>query len=87
MWKWLTGQVRKYMLIGDVRYLWPDLTSPKAQIQFSSFVSALYTTELVAITRFVAKDGAEPQIGVAIPKMEFLGDDKRLDLMYWIRVS
>lgn len=75
------------MLIGEVRYLWPDLTSPKAQIQFSSFVSALITTDLVAITRFVTKDLAEPALGVAIPEVEYLGDGKRLDLMYWIKVS
>lgn len=80
-------QVRKYMLIGEVRYLWPDLTSPKAQIQFSSFVSALFTTGLVAITRFVAKDMAEPSLGVAIPQIDYQGDDKRLDLMFWIKVT
>lgn len=73
------------MLIGEVRYLWPDLKSAKAQIQFSSFVSALVTTGMVAITRWVNKDGSPPEIGVCIPRQEF-GDETRLDLMYWIRL-
>lgn len=73
------------MLIGEVRYLWPDLKSSKAQIQFSSFVSALITTGMVAITRWVTKDGSAPEIGVCIPKQQF-GDDTRLDLMFWIRL-
>ncbi|GMK57801.1 hypothetical protein CspeluHIS016_0406350 [Cutaneotrichosporon spelunceum] len=80
------AHVRKYMLIGEVRYLWPDLGSSRAQIQFSAFVSALFTTGLVAITRFVTRDNAEPALGVAIPQIDYLGDDKRLDLMYWIRL-
>ncbi|BEJ02117.1 hypothetical protein CcaverHIS631_0607990 [Cutaneotrichosporon cavernicola] len=80
------AHVRKYMLIGEVRYLWPDLASGRAQIQFSAFVSALFTTGLVAVTRFVTRDNAEPALGVAIPQIDYLGDDKRLDLMYWIRL-
>ncbi|CAK9782753.1 SPOC domain-like protein [Cutaneotrichosporon oleaginosum] len=80
------ANVRKYMLMGEVRYLWPDMSSKRAQIQFSAFVSALYTTSLVAITRFVARDYAEPVLGVAFPEMDYRGENQRLDLMYWIRL-
>lgn len=74
------------MLIGEVRFMWPDLTSPKAQIQFSSFVSALITTGFAALVRWVLKDDAEPHIGICIPQQDFPGDDRRLDLMYWIKL-
>lgn len=40
---------------------------------------------MVAITRWVNKDGSPPEIGVCIPRQEF-GDESRLDLMYWIRL-
>lgn len=74
------------MLIGEVRYVWPDTTSPKAQIQFSSFVSALITTGMAALVRWVLKDDAEPHIGVCIPQQDFPGEDRKLDLMYWIKL-
>ena len=60
------------MFIGEVRYMWPDLTSPKAEIQWSSLVSALMTTDMVAITRWVLKDLSPPDVGVCIPAQVFL---------------
>lgn len=66
--------------------MWPDISSPKAQIQFSSFVSALITTGMAALVRWVLKDDAEPHIGVCIPQQDFPGEDKKLDLMYWIKL-
>jgi len=74
------------MFMGEVRYMWPDITNPKAQIQWSSLVSALITTDFVAITRWVLKDGSPPDIGVCIPQQEFPGDGKKLDLMYWVKL-
>lgn len=75
------------MLIGEVRYVWPDMTSPRAQIEFSSFSSALYLTDLTAIVRWVNKDDAEPNIGVLIPSFQIPEPGKKLDLMYWIKVG
>lgn len=40
---------------------------------------------MAAITRWVGKDGGNPEIGVCIPKQSF-GEDSRLDLMFWIRL-
>jgi ATP-dependent DNA helicase 2 subunit 2 len=74
------------MLMGEVRFVWPDMTSPKAQIQFSSLVEGMYLREMVAVVRWVLKDLADPVIGVCVPEMDFPGDDKRLDYMYWIKV-
>lgn len=67
--------------------MWPDLTDPKGQISFSSLVAAMVLREMVAIVRWVLRDQAEPVIGVCIPEQDFPGDDKRLDFMFWIRVS
>lgn len=66
--------------------MWPDLTSPKAQIQWSALVSALITTDFVAITRWVLKDGSAPDMGICIPQQEFPGDGQKLDLMYWVKL-
>jgi ATP-dependent DNA helicase 2 subunit 2 len=74
------------MLMGEVRYMWPDQSQPKAQIQFSSFVEALMTTGMAAITRWVYRDGSDPDIGVAVPDQTFPGEGKKLDLMYWARL-
>ena len=72
--------------MGEVRYIWPDLTDPKAQIQFSSLVAGLVTREFVACVRWVLRDQAEPVIGVCIPEQDFPGDGKRLDFMFWVKV-
>jgi hypothetical protein len=74
------------MFIGEVRYMWPDITNPKAQIQWSALVSGLMTTDFVAITRWVTKDGSPPDVGACIPAQEFPGDGKKLDLMYWVKL-
>ncbi|WOO81065.1 ATP-dependent DNA helicase II subunit 2 [Vanrija pseudolonga] len=80
------ANIRHYMLIGEVRYVWPDMTSPRAQIEFSSFASALYLTDLTAIVRWVNKDDSEPTIGVLIPSFQIPEPGKKLDLMYWIKL-
>ncbi|KAL1411229.1 ATP-dependent DNA helicase yku80 [Vanrija albida] len=80
------ANIRHYMLIGETRYVWPDMTSPKAQIEFSSFASALFLTDLTAIVRWVNKDDAEPSIGVLIPSFQIPEPGKKLDLMYWIKL-
>jgi ATP-dependent DNA helicase 2 subunit 2 len=74
------------MFLGEVRYMWPDVTSLKAQIQWSALVSALMTTEFVAIARWVMRANAPPDVGVCIPQQEFPGDGKKLDLMYWVKL-
>ena len=73
--------------MGEVRFVWPDMSSPKAQIQFSSLVEGMALREMVAIVRWVLKDRAEPVIGLCVPEMDYPGEDKRLDYMFWIKVS
>ena len=72
--------------MGEVRFMWPDLTSPKAQIQFSSLVEGMYLRGMAAVVRWVLKDQAEPTIGLCVPEFNYPGDDKRLDYMFWVKV-
>ena len=72
--------------MGEVRFVWPDLTSPKAQIQFSSLVEGMALRNMVAVVRWVLKDQAEPVIGLCLPEMDYPGDEKRLDYMFWVKV-
>ena len=80
-------QVKRHLLMGEVRFVWPDLTSPKAQIQFSSLVEGMALRDMVAVVRWVLKDQADPVIGLCVPEMDYPGEDRRLDYMFWVKVS
>jgi hypothetical protein len=73
--------------MGEVRFIWPDLISPKAQIKFSSLVEGMYLRGMVAVVRWVLKDQAEPTIGLCVPEFNYPGDEKRLDYMFWVKVG
>ncbi|KAL7422191.1 ATP-dependent DNA helicase yku80 [Cryptotrichosporon argae] len=77
--------LRRHTLIGEVRFVWPDLTSPRGQIQFSSLVTAMVLRDMVAVVRWVNKDDSEPAIGVCVPAQEF-DDGKQLDYMFWVKL-
>jgi hypothetical protein len=83
----LTGQIKRHHLMGEVRYIWPDLTSPKAQIQFSSLVEGMHLRGMCAVVRWVLKDRAEPVIGLCVPDFSYPGEEKRLDFMFWVKVG
>lgn len=70
-----------------MRYVWPDVTSPKGQVQFASLVEAMKNKNMSAVVRWVLKDNAEPAIGVCVPMFEFPGEGKRIDYMFWVKVS
>lgn len=72
--------------MGEVRFIWPDTTTAKGQIQFSSLVEAMALSDMVAIVRWVLKDQADPVIGLCAAEMDYPGVDKRLDYMYWVKV-
>lgn len=40
-----------------------------------------------AVVRWVLKDQAEPVIGICVPMHEFPGEGKRIDYMFWAKVS
>ncbi|WWD15786.1 hypothetical protein CI109_100210 [Kwoniella shandongensis] len=78
--------IKRHLLMGEVRFIWPDLTSPKAQIQFSSLVEGMELRGMCAVVRWVLKDRAEPSIGLCVPSMDYPGEDKRLDYMFWVKL-
>lgn len=83
--------IRRYHLIGEARYVWPDLLSPKAQIQFSALVEAMHDRKMCAVTRWVLKDGGEPTLGACVPFIENKGADEEgrpniLPYMYWLKL-
>jgi ATP-dependent DNA helicase 2 subunit 2 len=80
-------QIKRWHLIGEVRYVWPDTTSAKAQIQFASLIEAMKNKNMSAVVRWVLKDQAEPVIGICVPMHEFPGEGKRIDYMFWVKVS
>nr|XP_019042867.1 hypothetical protein I302_08576 [Kwoniella bestiolae CBS 10118]OCF21797.1 hypothetical protein I302_08576 [Kwoniella bestiolae CBS 10118] len=78
--------IKRHLLMGEVRFVWPDLTSPKGQIQFSALVEGMELRGMCAVVRWVLKDQAEPVIGLCLPAMDFPGEGKRLDFMYWVKL-
>ncbi|OXH40668.1 ATP-dependent DNA helicase 2 subunit 2 [Cryptococcus neoformans] len=83
--------IRRYHLIGEARYVWPDLLSPKAQIQFSALIEAMHDRKMCAVTRWVLKDGGEPTLGACVPVIENKGADEEgkpsiLPYMYWLKL-
>lgn len=83
--------IRRYHLIGEARYVWPDLLSPKAQIQFSALIEAMHDRKMCAVTRWVMKDGGEPTLGACVPVIENKGADEEgkpsiLPYMYWLKL-
>lgn len=72
-------------MIGEVRYVWPDVSSTKGQIQFASLIEAMKNKEMSAVVRWCLKDNAEPVIGICVPMWEFPGDGKRIDYMFWVK--
>nr|XP_019013387.1 uncharacterized protein I206_01453 [Kwoniella pini CBS 10737]OCF52168.1 hypothetical protein I206_01453 [Kwoniella pini CBS 10737] len=78
--------IKRHLLMGEVRFVWPDLTSPKGQIQFSALVEGMELRGMCAVVRWVLKDQAEPVIGLCLPAMDFPGEGKRLDYMYWVKL-
>lgn len=80
-------QIRRHLLMGEVRFIWPDLTSPKAQVKFSSLVEGMYLRGMVAVVRWVLKDQTDPTIGLCVPEFNYPGDEKRLDYMFWVKAS
>lgn len=73
--------------MGEVRFVWPDTTTAKSQIQFSSLVEGMHLRRMCAVVRWVTKENSEPALGICVPDFNFPGDDKRLDYMFWCQVS
>ncbi|TYJ53339.1 hypothetical protein B9479_006054 [Cryptococcus floricola] len=80
------ANIKQQDLMNEVKYIWPEITKPKAQIQFSALVEALVERKSCAIVRWVNGDKSEPMIGAAWPMVEHLDGERVLDYMYWARL-
>jgi ATP-dependent DNA helicase 2 subunit 2 len=74
-------QFRRELSIGEIQYVWADPSSAQQQVALSSIVQAMYEKNVMAIARWVTKDGMDPKMGVLSPVV-FDG----VDCLIWIQV-
>ncbi|KAG6831636.1 hypothetical protein H0H92_008713 [Tricholoma furcatifolium] len=64
-------EFRREFSMGEIQYIWGDPTSAKQQAALSSIVKAMQGDDdkkkLMAIARWVTKDGMDPKMGVLTP--------------------
>lgn len=61
--------------------MWADPAAPLQQAALSSVVHAMYEKDVLAIARWVARDGADPKMGVLAPSVS-----ARADCLLWVQV-
>ena len=68
--------------MSEVQYVWADPSSGAAQIALSSIIQAMIYSEVVAIARWISREGADPKMGILIPRMM-----ENVDCFLWFQVS
>ena len=74
-------QFRRDWPMGEVQYIWADPDSPLQQVALSSIVQAMYTPGIMAIARWVSRDGMDPKMGVLEPTVF-----DEVDCFLWVPV-
>ncbi|EPQ61200.1 SPOC domain-like protein [Gloeophyllum trabeum ATCC 11539] len=72
---------RRDHAMGEVYYVWADPTSPQQQVAFSSIVQAMFEQGVMAISRWVSRDGADPKMGVLSPSVF-----ESVDCLLWVQM-
>jgi len=74
---------RRELFLGEIQYVWADPAQPQQQVALSSIVQAMLTEgkEVMAIARWVTKDGMDPKMGVLAPVMF-----DKVDCLLWAQV-
>ncbi|KAH7926187.1 SPOC domain-like protein [Leucogyrophana mollusca] len=72
---------RRELSMGEVQYIWADPGSPQQQVALSSIVQAMYEKDVMAIARWVSKDGMDPKMGVLAPSMF-----EKIDCLLWVQM-
>ncbi|KAJ7585617.1 SPOC domain-like protein [Mycena floridula] len=72
---------RRELAMSEVQYIWADPASPKQQVALSSIVQAMEQKEVLAIGRWVSKDGMDPKMGVLQPRMF-----DKVDCLLWTQM-
>ncbi|KAF8168356.1 ku80-like protein [Crassisporium funariophilum] len=74
----LAKNFRRELALGEVQYIWADPSSPQQQVALSSISQAMKDKKVMAIARWVSKDGMDPKMGVLAPS-EF----EKVDCLLW----
>jgi ATP-dependent DNA helicase 2 subunit 2 len=53
----------------EVQYIWADPSSPQQQVALSSIAHAMNKKHVMAIARWVSRDGMDPKMGVLVPAL------------------
>lgn len=75
-------QFRRELSMGEIQYIWADPSSAQQQVALSSVVQAMQKKEVLAIARWVSRDGMDPKMGVLLP---VTGDN--VHYLLWGQVS
>jgi ATP-dependent DNA helicase 2 subunit 2 len=67
--------------LGEIQYVWADPSLPQQQVAMSSIVQAMYEKNVMAIARWVTKDGMDPKMGVLAPSVF-----ENVDCLLWAQV-
>jgi ATP-dependent DNA helicase 2 subunit 2 len=73
---------RREWAMGEVQYVWADPNSPLQQVALSSVVRAMIKNDVMAIGRWVTKDGADPRMGILAPTK-----GETVDHLLWVQVN
>ncbi|KAF8272335.1 SPOC like C-terminal domain-containing protein [Lactarius quietus] len=77
----MANNFRREHSIGEVHYVWADPRSPSQQVALSSLVKAMDKLNMLAITRWVNRDGSDPKMGVLAP-CRF----EKIDCFLWVQM-
>ncbi|TCD60796.1 ATP-dependent DNA helicase II subunit 2 [Steccherinum ochraceum] len=72
---------RREQAMSEVTYIWADPGSPANQIALSSIVRGMLEKHLMAIARWVSKDGMDPKMGVLCPL-----SSENVDYFLWVQM-
>lgn len=67
--------------MGEVQYIWGDPSAPSQQVALSSIAQAMEKKKVMAIARWVSRDGADPKMGVLRPSLF-----ENVDCLLWVQV-
>ena len=68
--------------MGEIQYIWADPGQPQQQVALSSIVHAMFEKNVMAIGRWVTKDGMDPKMGVLAPSVF-----EKVDCLLWAQVG
>ncbi|KII86366.1 hypothetical protein PLICRDRAFT_700428 [Plicaturopsis crispa FD-325 SS-3] len=72
---------RRELALGEVQYIWADPASPQQQVALSSIAQAMHEEKVMAIARWVSRDGMDPKMGVLAPSLF-----DKVDCLVWVQM-